>query len=87
MGIPRLTSHLYPFLEHQSLGCSNPQCSLHTSSRKLIIDGPALAHHLYHTLLQCSSGLNALDAQPSYAELGQAVVEFLDELQECGLKV
>ena len=83
MGIPRLASHLSPFATEKTLGCSIANCTKHRASRQciVVIDGPGLAYHVYHRLLaHQSSTLNALEAQPSYEELGKAAVLYLDEL-------
>ena len=85
MGIPRLTGLLQPYSISTSLGCSNRECPLHPrSSSPLIIDGPGLAYAMYYRLLACKPiHLNALDAQPSYEEIGNATVRFLEQLTEC----
>lgn len=87
MGIPRLTSHVQPYLTPTILGCSDHDCPLHNPhSRPLVIDGPALVYAVYYRLLACKpERLNALDAQPSYREIGDAVVRFLEEVERCGV--
>ncbi len=86
MGIPRLTSHIQPYLIPTVLGCSTSNSKSHPNSQngpeKLIIDGPGLAYYLYYRLLAHKpDSLNSLDAVPSYDELGKATLIFLDELQ------
>ena len=50
-----------------------------------IVDGPSLAYHVYHRLLAHKPPtLNVLDATPSYKELGEGFVVFLEELQVHG---
>ena len=87
MGIPRLIGLLNPYSVSVSLGCSNEECSIHPrSSSPLIIDGPGLAYAIYYRLLACKpTHLNALDAQPSYNEIGNATLRFLEQLRECGV--
>lgn len=87
MGIPRLTSYLQPYFTSTVLGCSNHNCSLHKDrSNGLIIDGPSLIYAVYYRLLACKpASLNALDAQPSYREIGNATVQFLEQLSACGM--
>ena len=87
MGIPRLTGLLHPYSVSTSLGCSNKECPKHPrSSLPLVIDGPGLAYAIYYRLLACKpTHLNALDAQPSYAEIGNATLQFLEQLTECGV--
>ena len=88
MGIPRLTSHIQPYLIPTALGCNTPGCDEHVNPqkepKKLIIDGPGLAYHLYYRLLAHRPySSNTLDSVPSYDDLGKAALIFLDELQSC----
>lgn len=87
MGIPRLTSYLQPYFTSTVLGCSNHDCSLHKErSIGLIIDGPGLIYAVYYRLLAWKpASLNALDAQPSYREIGNATVQFLEQVAACGI--
>ena len=92
MGIPRLTSHIQPYLTPTVLGCSTPDCEEHcTPQRKpvsLIIDGPGLAYYLYYGLLAHKSyHFSGLDDLPSYDELGRATVVLLDEMQKHRIEV
>ena len=94
MGIPRLTSQLQPYAGSAVLGCKTSQCSEHQSNllnaseKKIVIDGPGLAFHIFYSLLACKSlSLNAFDAAPSYAEIGRGVTAFLEELRLYGLKM
>lgn len=77
MGIPRLIAYLEPYATPAELsGC------------KVIIDGPGLAYHIYYRLLASKSRAdNAIYGAPSYAELGESAVFFLDELQTCNIIV
>lgn len=89
MGIPRLTSHLQPYATSTILGCNIPDCSHHRQNqkeRKIFIDGPGLAYHVYYRVLSHRpTVLNAYDAAPSYAEIGQATIALLGELDLYGL--
>ena len=91
MGIPRLISLLQPYAVSAVLGCKASHSSEHISNHpdehnKVTIDGPGLAYHIFYALLAHKShSLNALDAAPSYADIGQSVVIFLEELQHYGL--
>lgn len=79
MGIPGLTVKLQPYAVPATLGTYG-DASQDTS--RVIIDGPSLAYHIYYRLLACKpASLNALDAVPSYQELGQGALEFLDALR------
>jgi len=89
MGIPRLTSHLQPYATSTILGCRTRDCSYHRrdqEERKIVVDGPGLAYHIYYKVLsQSSTVLNAYDAAPSSADIGQATTAFLHELELHGL--
>lgn len=91
MGIPRLISHLQPYSVPALLGCKTPQCSEHhpdhpSDNGKIVIDGPGFAFHVFYALLACKSpSLNPFDATPSYAEIGQGAIAFLEELRLYGL--
>ncbi|KAL8826880.1 MAG: hypothetical protein Q9191_003531 [Dirinaria sp. TL-2023a] len=93
MGIPRLISHLQPYAVPAVLGCKASHCSEHNSSYpddriKVTIDGPGFAYHVFYTLLAHKSpSLSAFDAAPSYAEIGQRAITFLEELQLYGLTI
>ncbi len=81
MGIPGLTAKLLPYATSAKLGTYHEDQS-HDISR-VIIDGPSLAYHVYNRLLACKpASLNALDANPSYEELGRGALVFLDALTE-----
>lgn len=87
MGIPRLTSYLQPYFNSTVLGCSDFDCSIHTRQMTtLIIDGPGLVYAVYYRLLAWKSqSSSVLDAQPSYKEIGNATVHFLEQLSRCGI--
>lgn len=87
MGIPRLTSLLQPYFVPTTIGCSNTDCRSHTQqSNPVVIDGPGLAFVVYYRLLACKpTSLSPIDAQPSYDEIGKAILVFLDGLTHCGL--
>lgn len=88
MGVPHLAKQLHAFAEFAPLGCKSEGCSLHPSDKKIIIDGPSLAYHIYHCgLAHSPSNLGPIDALPSYEMLGKATVTFLDELQSYGTTV
>ena len=96
MGIPRLASHLQPYAIPVTLGCNDPGCKIHPdisssvpfANQRFIIDGPSAAFFIYYKILaQKSHSLNALDAIPSYHELGNAIVVFFDELKTRGVEM
>jgi hypothetical protein len=87
MGIPHLTAYLRPYatpVTWQRRG-STSDAAL---PEELIIDGPALAYHIYYQCLALRSGAgNALEAFPTYAELEIAVVLWLENIETFGLSV
>lgn len=88
MGIPRLAKQLHAFSEFSALGCKTNGCEEHPCNKKIIIDGPSLAYHIYRCGLAVSpSSIGIVDAIPSYDGLGQATLAFLDELQCHGATV
>lgn len=91
MGIPGLSKPLKPYAVSEVVGCKTPNCEKHHSqsagrSSKIIIDGPAFAYAIYQRLvIQKPDWLNALEAIPSYDEVGKGALAFLDELESYGL--
>jgi len=87
MGIKTLTSKLDPYCTYQTLSCSNAGCAHNAriASKGVIIDGPGLAYFIHNQLLGQNGGRNALEALPSYAELGSAVILYLSDLERFGL--
>ena len=88
MGIPRLTSHLSPYAISTILGCEKPDCNTHQTrtwqnDNKIIVDGPSFAYEIYNRIVV--SETDALDAIPTYDEIGKTAVCFLNELERCGL--
>lgn len=75
MGIPHLITHLRPFASNTDL-----------SSQDVVIDGPALAYHIYHLCIASQPrARNPFEATPSPALLGQTVLRWLDEVQANGV--
>ena len=91
MGIPHLAQLLQPYAETTVLGCKTRQCEKHqinAISPNVIIDGPALAYHIYHKLHRQKHDIsNAFDTQPSYKAIGSAIIRYLDELQSYNLQM
>ncbi|KAL2355264.1 XPG domain containing-domain-containing protein [Cryomyces antarcticus] len=81
MGIPHLITHLRPYASPVTFTVAQPDED-QASREAVIIDGPALAYHVYHKCLaQRTRASNALEAAPSYAELGDAALLWLEALQ------
>lgn len=71
MGIPHLITYLRPYAESESL-----------AGRDVIVDGPGLCYHIHHKCLgRKADARNALEATPSYDELGEAAIEWLEGLR------
>ena len=93
MGIPGLSKHLKPYAVSATAGCKTPHCEEHKpahsdSTRDIIIDGPSFAYSIYHRLIiQKPEWLTAVEAMPSYEELGQGAIAFLNEFEDYGLKM
>ena len=93
MGIPYLLKRLQHYAKPTVLGCTTPDCKTHTLTTKakdprIVIDGPCLAYFVYYRLLaQKSTKLGPLDCQPTYKELGAAVIAFLELLERCKLRM
>ncbi|KAL9638644.1 MAG: hypothetical protein Q9164_001423 [Protoblastenia rupestris] len=91
MGIPYLLKNLQPYASFSILGCSSSDCNTHKSIHdrpvtKIVIDGPALVYYVYYqTLARKQAKSYSLGVVPSYKELGQGVLAFLNTLQTCGL--
>ncbi|MCJ1469540.1 hypothetical protein MMC07_008173 [Pseudocyphellaria aurata] len=82
MGVAFLAKQLHAFAEFSPLGCKSEGCKEHPSEKKIVIDGPSLAYHIYNRgLAHSPSSLSAIDAIPSYDRLGKAALAFLDELE------
>ena len=88
MGIPRLTSYLSPYAVLTILGCEKPDYSTHQTrtgqdDNQIIIDGPSFAYEIYNRTV--ANRVDALDTIPTYDEVGKTALQFLDELERCGL--
>ncbi|TGO89711.1 hypothetical protein BPOR_0097g00150 [Botrytis porri] len=74
MGIPHLITFLRPYATLDSL-----------KGKDIVIDGPGLAYHIYHICLGTKkSAGNYFEANPSYRELGDTVLAWLDGLERSG---
>lgn len=84
MGIRGLTSQIQPYGQpitwHKG---SNEE-----PSHDVIIDGPSFAYYIHHKCLATKThARNALEAMPTYPELGEAAVAWLENLETFGLRV
>ena len=86
MGIPHLSHQLQPHGVKVVLSRTTTTDSAGQFST--IIDGPSLAYHCFHACMSRRSGArNAYEAAPSYRELGEAAVAWLEQIEHYGLRV
>jgi hypothetical protein len=77
MGIPHLTTFLRPYAETESI-----------AGRQVVIDGPGFAYHIYYTRLSARpAASNPFEAAPSYEELKQACIAWLDEIRDSNVEM
>jgi len=84
MGIPHLLNHLRSYASPFVLSSGGRDANESTA----IVDGPGLAYHAYYRALsRRTNARNALEAAPSYTELGGIAVEWLQTLEQHGLRM
>lgn len=84
MGIPQLLNRLHPYASPFILSSDERTADKSTA----IVDGPGLAYHAYHrALARRTHARNALEAAPSYTELGRIAVAWLETLEQHGLRM
>jgi len=84
MGIPHLLNHLRSYASPFALPSDEKVANESTA----IIDGPGLAYHAYHRALsRRTNARNALEAAPSYDELGHIAVAWLKTLEQHDLSM
>lgn len=83
MGIPHLISYLQPYATPTILGDeSAARTEKDSPPQPRVIDGPALAYHIYHVCLaKRQDARNALEATPSYEEIIYCTVRWLNKLR------
>ena len=91
MGIPGLTRFLSPYALQTILGFENPEYPIHVSKdesqrRKVIIDGPALAHMVYRQMIASAPDqAKTLARIPTYDQIGERVLTLLQKLERYGV--
>lgn len=74
MGIPHLITFLRSYAELEPF-----------VGREVVVDGPGLCYHIHYKCLgRRGDSRNSLEAAPSYGELGEATIEWLDGLRGSG---
>lgn len=90
MGIPHLITHLRPYATSMTID-DHPSLSFSvntTPNRRVIIDGPGLAYHVYCTYLaEPRSVAHPLTIASLHEQIGPAVIAWLDQLERCGIKM
>ena len=90
MGIQGLMSHLEPYLTQKTWHREGKSDVLgrFQSERSLLIDGPSFAHWIYHELVKTRSNrCQCLEMLPSYQELAEAAVSWLEQMEDFGFAV
>jgi len=86
MGIPRLTTQISPYGESVIWRKQVQTAVEHHSD--VIIDGPSFAYFIHKLCLTTKSkARNALEALPTYPELGEAAVTWLNQIESFGLRM
>jgi len=82
MGIPRLLHLLEPYATPIVFNSKSEY------GPKAVVDGPGLAYHAYYRALTLRhAARNALEAIPSYADVVQVALLWLQTLQSNGLEM
>jgi len=82
MGIPRLMTQVSPYGESVTWhkGDTPP-----VVKENLIIDGPSFCYFIHHRCLSTKTrARHALEAVPTYPELAEEAIAWLDELETFG---
>lgn len=90
MGVPGLSKVLETYAVFTTIGCKALGCERHpphSSQRsKIVIDGPSFAYCIYHRLIrEKPDWLTAVEIMPSYDEVGNGALAFLNELESYGV--
>jgi hypothetical protein len=80
MGIPGLASQLHKYGKYTSIQQTKAQTGQQTAA---IIDGPSLAHSIYH-LGKYEVAKDGIVSQYNYDAIGKAAVAWVDRLRSYG---
>jgi hypothetical protein len=56
------------------------------NGQKVVIDGPSLAYHIFYLCIRNQNPAGLFE-QPSYSQLGETAIAWLDQLCACGVTV
>ncbi|RDW77208.1 hypothetical protein BP6252_05261 [Coleophoma cylindrospora] len=77
MGIPHLISYLQPYAVGKSL-----------NTQQIVLDGPAFAYHVFYLSLGGrQAARNPFEGAPTYLELGELAIAWLDAMIESGATI
>ena len=86
MGIPRLTTQISPYGEPVTWTKQEQDATNHQGD--VIIDGPSFAYYIHKLCLaNKSNARNALEALPTYPELGEAAITWLKQIETFGFRM
>ncbi|KAI9790850.1 MAG: hypothetical protein M1835_000700 [Candelina submexicana] len=88
MGVPHLAASLRPYATPIVFGKRTLSGHERAPDQVKVIDGPAFAHYIHHACLAGRPHAQGpLEATPSYREIGDEVIAWLDQVnQEMGLR-
>ena len=89
MGIHGLSKVLETYAVSTTIGCKTLGCERHPPRNgqrsKIVIDGPSFAYCIYHRLIRGKPDwLTGVEIIPSYDEVGNGALAFLNELESDG---
>lgn len=84
MGIPKLFQDVVPYAETAILG-KLPKGTTAVEVTRLNIDGPSMVYHVYNALAWTqSTGDDAAGPLPTYRQINDCCVQFLNDLEASG---
>lgn len=88
MGIAHLKQHLQPYASGVWLGTRQAAPAGVKQIASVVIDGPSLVYHVYHSLFsKMEERFNAVDIQPSNDEVSIGTMRFLLLLRDLNVAV
>lgn len=92
MGVPGLSKALKPYSVSTTVGCKTAGCIQHQPQHGgqiyMVIDGPSFAYCIYQRVIAAKAEwLTAIEAIPSYDEVGNGAIAFLEVLENYGVEM